>query len=445
MTPASVHVERVTARYRVPPGGSERQRLDGVLGRVLGEALEPALAPLDRDDEHICIRRVDAPVRLALTERSDAALAAEWAETIAAAVSDRVQAGDPDVVRYGSGRHALLDMALGVAAGATERAWAWRALGLWPAGADEPARALVRALVADGPAVAPVLAGLARAGHLGGLGAALAPAAWLELARAALCGAGASPAVADRALGAGGVEDAVPAAVRRALGRSDIAAGLCRTGAPAVAVAALALVEADPASVGALGERLAGALPGRLPADPEPPADPAPPEDPPGLPSRPRGASAFGGLVFALHAVAALDLPARLAAELPAVARRSALHAVALALAPPAESGDPAALAFAGLPPDGAPPEPVPDDARAVVDAAAGDVTGWLAGRLRRGPEELDLDGLLRRTAEVVADPGWIEFHLRTDEIHTAVRAAGLDLDPDHLPFLGCVVRIVYA
>jgi hypothetical protein len=102
-------------------------------------------------------------------------------------------------------------------------------------------------------------------------------------------------------------------------------------------------------------------------------------------------------------------------------------------------------LAFAGLPPDAAPPEPFPDDARAVVGAAGRDVAGWLAGRLGRGPGELDLDRLLRRAAEVVADPGWIEFHLRTDEIDTAVRRAGLDLDPDHLPFLGCVVRIVYA
>jgi hypothetical protein len=162
------------------------------------------------------------------------------------------------------------------------------------------------------------------------------------------------------------------------------------------------------------------------------------------VPARTRAPSAFGGLVFAMHAVAALDLPARLAAELPDVDLRTALHAIALELCP-AQPGDPAALAFAGLGPDRDAPAPIPtaaDPARSIA-TAADDITRLLAARL--GAEPFDRHALLRRRAEIVADPGWIEVHLLLDELKTAVRRTGLDVDPGWLPFLGCVVRIVYA
>ena len=553
MSAATLSVGRLRARYRVAPRGDERRALDGVLALMLDDALEPALAraTAEQPAKHVCIRRVDAPVRLALARQPATALADAWAAAIAAAIAERVRFGGPDVVRYGSLRHALLDFALCVAAGEHERDWAWRSLGLWPAGAAEPARALVLALADDGRAVAPVLAAVARARALGGLVERLAPSAWLELAAAALGGAGAPADVARRALAASASPVATVDAVGRAVERSDIATALAATGAPVVAIAALALVEVEPGAVGALGERLVGALalargdpasaPAGEPSSPEPSraatpepqragsadavartlsqsaakeeaerelaitalpqSEPAPPaasepgREAPQAPlteeerssqsaaasadglavaPRARGASTFGGLVFAVHAVAALGLASRFA-QLPDVALRSALHALALALAPeraladaaptavaglasgsrpdgvaaPAAArlapGDPAALGFAGLAPGSEPPAALPDGAHAVIDAAVADVRDWLAAHLECEPSQLDLPALLRRRARIVADPGWIEFHLDVDEIDTAVRRAGLDLDPDYLPFLGCVLRIVYA
>jgi hypothetical protein len=232
--------------------------------------------------------------------------------------------------------------------------------------------------------------------------------------------------------------------------------------APPEAIAALALAEVEPAEAVRAGDGLPSVVAAAAaelragdppvarvaPTAPDDIAD-APPtatdaaDEAPSLPERARATTAWGGLVFALHAVAELDPVARFAG----VPLPVALHALALALAPAAPA-DPAALAFAGLPPDAEVPEwqdrqPSPLD-RAVA-AAAADVRTLLAERLEVDPAALDLHALLRRRAEIVADPGWIEVHLALDEVDVDVRRAGLDLDPGHLPFLGCVVRIVYA
>ena len=41
-------------------------------------------------------------------------------------------------------------------------------------------------------------------------------------------------------------------------------------------------------------------------------------------------------------------------------------------------------------------------------------------------------------------EPGWIELHLPLSSVETPIRRLGLDLDPGWLPWLGCVVRIIY-
>ena len=48
------------------------------------------------------------------------------------------------------------------------------------------------------------------------------------------------------------------------------------------------------------------------------------------------------------------------------------------------------------------------------------------------------------RYGEIVAEPGWIDVHLRLEDIDLDVRLAGLDFDPGWIPWLGCVVRFVY-
>lgn len=563
-TTVPVRIERLNARYRVVPGSPRRGELDRLLRVVLDEALEPAIERVLNATpfEEVCIGRLDVPVGLAIGSRSHAALAGTWAAAIAAGVEAQVRGGGAGVVRYGSRRHALLDMAIGIARGDRSREWAWRSLRLWAPGAHEESAALTTALLDDEAAIAPVLAAVARAGALAGLAEALPDAAWPQLAAASLRSAGAAPSLAERI-----VVEQEPAWAHaagragRVLDRSTLTVTLRAAGVPAAVVAAFALVETEPALVTELGTWLqpvpvtqapssnvapspsgrpaggrepagsgdndwpaatsadrgpdaacaggtgdlpaaasdaAGAEPaaasdgptrteaaaersGRCGDGPEPPhrgpasgqptaargsreeigAEPGSAASDDGtvpvspvasaaeqtlpVPSRACASSAFGGLIFGLHAVVALGLPARLAAELPGVDLRAALHAIALKLCA-AEPGDPAALAFAGLGPDHQPPAPVGAgvDHTGAIATAAGDIAGLLAARLEIERDALDLDELLRRRAEIVSDPGWIEVHLLLDELDTAVRRAALDVDPGHLPFLGCVVRIVY-
>ena len=692
---APLTIERLDARYVRAPGGPGREALDRLLGRVLDDALEPALGDVGcAPGEEVCVRRVDVAVRLGVGVGSDAALARAWADAIADGIGAQVRARGEDVVRFGSKRHALLDMALCVAAGDRRREWAWRAVGLWAREErGDGASAVVDALLADEAAVVPILGALARAGLLGRLARRLDGDAWPWLGAAALCGAGASPAVARRAVVAAALPAAAPerrstvvdppegTRVRRCVDRSDVARALRAAGLSGPAVAALAVAELDPPLVAGLAERIVAALgvaaaprraapPGlaadgretrarppavatkgpdepacrptppandakdsaRLPApgadnpevsgqapppdDPErstrtpasppddskgstrppapppddpkgstrppaPPPDttkgstrppapagdipeasvrpPAPPpddatgstrppapgadgvehrpprpgeahsgllpgglaaparrdpsaqcvrdakaegaatlatrddlatcediatlptagagsppapesgpggrpprddapedadgeafvqppaDDEPPVPARPSGETAFGGLVFALNAVVALGLADRLTAELPDVELRAALHALALRLAP-VEPEDPAALAFAGLTPAQRAPAALhadPGAAQAIAVAAA-NVRDWLADRMDLDRATFELEPLMRRRAEIVADPGWIEVHLDPTEIDPRARRSGLDIDLGHLPFLGCVVRIVY-
>ncbi len=441
---STLNVDRLRARYRVAAGSAEHRRLDDLLRVVVDDALERSLerAGVDIAAGEVCVRELHAPVQLDLVRDGDAALAEAWADAIAAQLATRLTTGGADVVHYGSRRHALADIAASVAAGSVERAWAWQALGIWPAGEPAPGRALAAALLDEPDAIAPVLARVGRDGRLPALAARLDPARWSELAIAALVAAGVHPASAREAVEATipGPALPVPERLRPALRRSSLAHALpLGAGAPVKALAALALVEVAPGTVADLGETLPGVVAAVAaattpePAVVEPPISAEAAETP--LPTRPRAATEWGGLLFALHAVADLDLVARFSAELPL---DGLLLALALDLVPAAPD-DPAVLAFAGLAPDAEPPEPI-RDAFDPLD----DVVAWLAARLGLAREALDPHAVLHRHAEVVADPGWIEIQLRLEEVDVAVRRAGLDLDPGYVPFLGSVVRFVY-
>jgi hypothetical protein len=127
------------------------------------------------------------------------------------------------------------------------------------------------------------------------------------------------------------------------------------------------------------------------------------------------------------------------------------LHAIACSLVPAAHD-DPAVLALAGLGPADPPPSVSGDPARpaerARIDELARHWAGTVAARLP-DPKDADPAGvvprLARRTGHVVADPGWLDIHLRLAEIDVDVRRAGLDLDPGWVPWLATVVRFVYA
>jgi hypothetical protein len=162
----------------------------------------------------------------------------------------------------------------------------------------------------------------------------------------------------------------------------------------------------------------------------------------------------WGGLLFLLPLVDGTGLPdliatepGRFGAELRPVLHelgrricRRAAPAVGLA-----EATDPAVLAFAGLPPDAAPPRTPPrtDALESFID----DLVADLRARLRPDPPAGDqalLAAVCRRNAEIEADPGWIDVLLDLDQVDVDIRRAGLDLDPGYLPWFGCVVRYRY-
>ena len=162
-----------------------------------------------------------------------------------------------------------------------------------------------------------------------------------------------------------------------------------------------------------------------------------------------RFSTRFGGLLFLLRLVAELDVPGRPPEPLAERRFRWVLHQLALALQP-LEADDPAALAFAGLPPDAELPtkgeEPPSEEERLAVERIRDAIVELLRdelGELHRPPDEL-VDFVCRRRAEVLGDPGWIEFRFALDDVSIELRRAGLDLDLGYVPWLGTVVRFVY-
>jgi hypothetical protein len=107
-------------------------------------------------------------------------------------------------------------------------------------------------------------------------------------------------------------------------------------------------------------------------------------------------------------------------------------------------TGDPAVqLLVEGVNGPQAAAEPGPAEALAIA-ALAAEVADELRRMLRLEPGD-DLGWLWRRTAVIDARPGWIEITYSLDDVDTRIRAAGLDLDPGFVWWLGAVVRFRYA
>jgi hypothetical protein len=495
-----LRIARVRKSYCVPASASgDVSRFDRVFASaVRDELLDAALerAGIPTSDE-VCIRRVDSVVQLDRSD-PDSRLAATWSIALADAVANRLREGGPDVVRYPSRFAALVEMICDAARGCLERAWAWRSLGIWRAGdALDVATACGEAaaeLSRYAPVAPAVLAVAARRGVLPLLISRLPAERWIRLAQAALAACSASEATpTGRWLGDEPIERAAhgatseryAAAIPRIERRSAIVravrttSGALSIGQPATsrALALLAILECEPALVASpYGPAIANELAQRL-------VNPAI-ESAVSTPSRPRveprrststarvarnhdggisdrasrddracGTTAFGGVLFLQHLVRALDLPSSLVAE-PVLAGRSlswTLYRLALLLAPVSEN-DPAALAFAGLPPFA--PAPVvnepssSDEEDAALREARDAIVSALRARMLPAAEETDHELVARvtsRRADIVADPGWIEVRLAVADVNTDVRRAGLDLDPGWLPWLGLVVRFAYA
>ncbi|MFJ6484789.1 hypothetical protein ACIQK6_32380 [Streptomyces sp. NPDC091682] len=180
-----------------------------------------------------------------------------------------------------------------------------------------------------------------------------------------------------------------------------------------------------------------------------------PPEQAPGGPDPLGGiATGWAGLLFLIATAAEAGLPER-ALDEPGLAARPlpwVLHTAGRALVPGIVAEDAALLALAGLGPARAAlvlgtQEPTPEEL-ACVHALAADWARATAVRLHGGGPD-DPDGVVaavaRRPGRITAEPGWIEAHLAVADTDLAVRRAGLDLDPGWVPWLGSVVRYVYA
>ncbi|MBK9755833.1 MAG: hypothetical protein IPO88_20470 [Nannocystis sp.] len=453
---ASTHIHALSARYIVPRGDPRAApRLGRLLRRVLDEALEPALeragVPLDAT---VCVRSVASHATLEL-RASDDALVLAWSLDLSHAIATAVDRGAADVAVFTSPHHALVAFATDLAAADLTRAWAYRQLGFGDLAHTSPsARAdlLVRALTQTPSAIVPILVDLAQRGRLASLVAPWTPAHWHSLAHAAAHRHGLDPT----ALLTTPTDRHVPSDISSPNVADDnfLTRALLALALPPgahQAAAFLATLAAGPTT----SQRLANhvdALVRRLTARAACPPLTLDSSAPVASVDRPTGATELGGLLFLIHILAALDLPTELAAD-PTFAHRSprwVLHRLALALTP-ANDSDPAVLAFAGLPPDAPPPSrdepPATSSETDRLDELACRITAALHVRLGEPPQPASvlLDWVCRRPARIVADPGWFAVHLSLRRVDTGLRRAGLDLDPDFVPWLGVVLKFIYA
>ena len=272
----AVHIRRIKAHYRLQPSqAAEKRRLDSVLRRAAGEMLELALQRAGvRSSEIICIRALNVPISLRLSD-ADSALAAEWATTIAKAIA--IAATESlTCVRYLSRRLALIEMGTNIAQGRLDRVWAWRQIGFWQrhgstVDVSTATHEFAEALCREPQGAVAVLAALAARGLLRPLAAYL-ETSWSQLVFAVLEAAGVNDVAANWITLPGsfvlsaqqseaGTDSAPPVRddrfeeiaihrARYALGRSAILRDLRNVNLPELAarsLAILALLECDPA------------------------------------------------------------------------------------------------------------------------------------------------------------------------------------------------------
>lgn len=502
-------IGKFAAHYRLPPSAlAARQRLDQVMKQVVDEMFERALDAAGLPEEgELCLSNIRASVRLRLA-MSDASLAEAWGRELAEEILRAMR--DRRAIFYRSRRQALMDLAVSVARGDLSRAWAWRQLGLWRAGdvagENEAIFELVSAVSSYPGAVIPALNVLADAGCLELIARRFNPRNWTELATAALNEAGVTGLLKEAG------DKPSPRALRdamRVINSSRLLPAITASQSLAGesldacrAAAALVALDAEPArlrseSAGAMLGLIAGAIRSEVTE---------PGLSLPGMPAvnhegdrealneredarssaqdgattarrstaietdserhtgqnaevgeegsmvadrRLRAFTRFGGLLFLLGLVEELKLAPEILAH-PALGARPfrwVMHRLALALAP-VEENDPAALAFAGAPPDTELPldhEPPGEHETGAISTMAARTVEYLCALIEwRGDPSGLIDFVCHRSAEIVSDTGWIDVRFSLDEVATEIRRAGLDLDPGYVPWLGVVVRFVY-
>lgn len=551
----SIAIDRVHARYRLPPAAlREQARLKRIVDAAFERTLETALEEhgIGRES-YVCIRDVHAVVNMRLRD-PDAALTRGVGEAIARAVRQLIDERSALVVEYPSRVHALIDVASSAPAGDFSRSWAWAQVGVWtadfPLRADLTADLIVRSLAKEPTCAVAVAAHLARArtDRFHALITRATPKSWSALAHAAIAAArgGAdlpisSPVAIAKTNALELVDDsrvvqALASIARRAVSRSAIAHASIEQWTRASAetrraLSMLVLLESEPSAarhddaprlvttieqlmalsataipaiptapdgerdsrdrvatrenaapqgrtVQTPGDTEAAESPGadarqraRTPIDADGTTGPMANEH--GSPARESADDALragemlpdvratvstrhGGLLYIVNVLTRIDLVEAIVTDTRWSSRglRWVLHQLAMSLAA-IEADDPAALAFAGLVPGSLSPaaqqEPPTESERNALDTLRGTVVAALGALLnQRGDDESAsvervLQDVCARPARIVADPGWIEVHFSADEVSLDIRRTGLDRDPDWVPWLGIVLRFVYA
>jgi hypothetical protein len=187
-----LHIARFQAEYHLPPAhAGQKKRLDRLLGEMLDGSLALALERLGIPlREEICIRRIQAPVRLRMAA-NDSDLVLDWSMALADHLSRVITGNDPaNVIRYPSRFHGLADFADSVARGDLHHAWAWKQLG-FPVRSQEDsltgaAQGLVASLMRESAWIVPILVYLAGTGAIDNLLGRLPVVWWQDLAMVVL-------------------------------------------------------------------------------------------------------------------------------------------------------------------------------------------------------------------------------------------------------------------
>jgi hypothetical protein len=395
-----------------------------------------------------------------------------------------LRTGSGDVVHYRRPGDALTDLVTSVAVGRTDRAWAWRRVGLLRPEDPPPesGAAAVLAVLRRNPAeVLPVAVRAVREVGVAALHRLLGARGWVELARLVSGELGVEPTSAGRgdrvvaaSLAGGLVErSALARAVSQSRLRPD--APTARAWALLIAGEADPVVLSRPVAATVLDEvvRQVTGEPGRVvgdirsatatatatrehgvpPADRtgrDRPRDSLPPAERDGTraadgPQATARPTAWAGLLFLINSAAEAAVPEAVLGDPALVARPLpwVLHGIAVRLVP-AAADDPAVLAFAGL--ADPPTSPASDLELQSLEAHAHRWATTTAARLERTDEDprTAVTEVALRRGEITVEPGWVEVLLPFDEIDVDIRRAGLDLDPGWVRWLGTVVRFGY-
>jgi len=166
---------------------------------------------------------------------------------------------------------------------------------------------------------------------------------------------------------------------------------------------------------------------------------------------RKTGTTLFGGLLFLINVLSRLNIIIEINQRLFSQQRPMgwSLHQLALALTGEA-ADDPAVLAFCGIRPGDLLPwldEPAPNETEKTV------ITDWRERIIEELRNRLDwelmpgskiIHRICRRSARIIADPGWFDIVFSLNDVSVDLRRGALDLDPGYVPWLGAVIKFTY-